>query len=232
MNCRASGHSGSLLPVAIIWGPWVSLKCVGAASRQNDKLQCNHSAQTDITEGDVWMVRSAGRLLCAAAAILASLSICRADPPPPADGGTIEPEVTGIGAKISIAGERYIAIHRQSRNQNVGPVIHYFHRPLFILKTNSHPIAGYPPIVLGTPRTIGEKAYIQFGLILNTPQFQEDARGFVIENDPELKQPGSRVSLNDIRVDGWPIMTLIIKLVEPLSNAVIGEWISPSLGEG
>ena len=175
------------------------------------------------------MIRYANQWIAAALVVLTWTSVSAADISPRDIGGTIEPEVTGIGAKISIADERYIAIHRQSRNQNVGPVVHYFHRPLFILKTNPHPLAGYPPIVVSPPRQIGEKTFITFGLILTTPQFQEDARGYVIANDPELKQPGSHVSFNDIRVDGWPITTLTIKLVEPLTGTVLGEWISPSL---
>jgi hypothetical protein len=167
--------------------------------------------------------------ICWATATAVWVSLCVADPSPQDTGGTIEPEVTGIGAKISIAGERFIAIHRQSRNQNIGPTIHYFHKPLFILKSRSQSIADYPPIVLDPPRQIGDKTFVNFGLILTTAQFQEDARAFVIANDPELKQPGSSVDFNGIRVDAWPIITLRVRLVEPLTGSVLGEWLSPSL---
>src|ERR1700722_11359959 len=70
--------------------------------------------------------------------------------------GDLEPEVTGIGKKMSIAGLRYIDIHRQSRNQNEpGPIVHYFHKPLFILKTAATPYRRLPKIVITQPRVIG-----------------------------------------------------------------------------
>src|SRR5262249_51828482 len=105
----------------------------------------------------------------------------------------------------------------------------YFHKRLFILQTNSDPIQGFPDIVMAQPRTIGKKTYLTFGLILSTPQFREDARAFVIANDPELKIPGRQIDLNNIRIDRWPIITLDVKVIEPLSGSVLGRWLSPPL---
>jgi hypothetical protein len=67
--------------------------------------------------------------------------------------------------------------------------VHYFHKPLFILKTVPTPFNGYPNIVVQQPRVMGNKTYLTFGIILTTPQFQEDAKAFVILHDPDSKFP-------------------------------------------
>lgn len=147
------------------------------------------------------------------------------------DAEDVEPKVTGIGARMSLAGARYISIHRQNRDKNEpGTIVHYFHMPLFILQTSAKPVDDLPKIVVKQPSVIGDKTYLTFGLILTTPQFQEDARAFVIAHDPDLHVPGSRVDLNAIQVDGWPIITLRVKVVERFSNVVLGSWLSPPLG--
>jgi hypothetical protein len=83
--------------------------------------------------------------------------------------------------------------------------------------------------VLANPRVIGDKTYLTFGVILTSRQFQEDARAFVIQNDPELRIPGGNVDVNAIRVDGWPIITLTVKVIEPVTNEILGTWISAPL---
>jgi hypothetical protein len=51
------------------------------------------------------------------------------------------------------------------------------------------PFNGYPNIVVQQPRVMGNKTYLTFGIILTTPQFQEDAKAFVILHDPDSKFP-------------------------------------------
>ncbi len=104
--------------------------------------------------------------------------------------GDIEPQTTGIASRMSIADLRLIEIHRQNHDKNPGPIVHYFHKPLFILETTANPFSGYPNIVVVKPRDIGSKTYLTFQIILTTPLFQEQARAFVIAKDPDLKVPG------------------------------------------
>lgn len=159
------------------------------------------------------------------------LAVAWAESPtePPPTGGDFEPSGEGIGERIAISSDRYINIHRQAENKGIGPVRHYYHRPLFILKTNPKPIEGFPSIVLDAPRKSEGKTFITIGLITTTKYFQELARAFVIKNDDELKQPGVQASLNQIKVHSWPIKTLIVKLVDPFSDEMLGEWMSQPL---
>ena len=148
---------------------------------------------------------------------------------PPSLSGTIEPEVVGIGNRIGLADTRFISIHRQSHNQNSGPIVHYFHKPLFILNVGPVRSDGLSNIVVGPVKRIGSKNFLNIDIIMTDAKFREYARAFVIQNDPELQSRGSDIDLNQISVDGWPIITLNAQMVEPLSHRILSEWTSPSL---
>src|ERR1700739_612295 len=59
----------------------------------------------------------------------------------------IEPEVTGMGIQLSRAGVRYIDVYRQAHTAENPAIVHFFHKPMFILMTNSNPRPGAPNIV-------------------------------------------------------------------------------------
>jgi hypothetical protein len=153
-------------------------------------------------------------------AVLAAIPfVSQAQPASPAGAAPdVVPALTGIGEPMKIGG-REIAIHRQASGATpVSMITYYFHRPLFILRTNPTPISSYPEIVIKEPRVEGGITYLTFGLILSNNDFQNEAKKFVQSNDPDLLAPGNNVNFDNIRVRRWPITRLTVTISRPLGS--------------